>query len=211
MLSQARRRPVATRHAGTRWPRRRRRRRPTRRPRTPSSAAPRWIGLALLADDDELRRRRGGRPAGRSRRARPGCVSPSSSISPSTAMVRPRCRAVPDVGERLQGRAHAVGVGVVGVVDDRDAVRGARRPPSASATVAADLRGPSTTSSNGMPTSERDGGSRGRVARPGAPRPAATTTPRSSRPLRQAEAGVAVVVELDVARPARPRPSPRRT
>ena len=61
--------------------------------------------------------------------------SPSSLISPSTATVRlPGLR---DLRERLQGRRHGVGAGVVGVVDDGDAARAAHAPPCASARRAA--------------------------------------------------------------------------
>ena len=61
-------------------------------------------------------RRSGRGPCGRSRAS-----SPSSAIGPRTAQVRRRLAAAHD-GERLERGPHRLGVGVVGVVDDGDAV-----------------------------------------------------------------------------------------
>ena len=60
-----------------------------------------------------------------------GSPAPSSRISPSTATVRASPAPARDLDEGLHRRAHAVGVGVVGVVDDDDAVRAGRdlHPP----------------------------------------------------------------------------------
>ena len=63
-------------------------------------------------------------PRGRPRRAAPSARSPSSSISPSTAIRRP-----PDAlrGQHLDRASRRGGVGVVAVVDDRDAACEAAR------------------------------------------------------------------------------------
>ena len=132
MLSQVRRRPVATRPARTRSPRRRPATQTDSPFHEPSRLAPRWIGLRLLADDDELRDVEAhGQPADRvvllaARRL------PARASRPGRRSVRPAAASVPEVGQRLQRRAHAVGVGVVRVVDDRDAVGRARHlhPPA---------------------------------------------------------------------------------
>ena len=111
---------------------RRRRPRPgaPRCPRPPD-AAPSAMAAAP-GPTTTSRRCRAGRRAGRPARARSRDVSPSSSISPRTAQVRRRARRVADRAQRLERGVHRVGVGVVGVVDDGDAVRRARGPPSAS-------------------------------------------------------------------------------
>ena len=130
MLSQAPRRPRATRHERARGPA------PGRRRTPPSPARSRRCALPRASAGPAPPPRRVGRcPSAATSRPSSSCswrlASPSSRISPSTATVRRPGTPIGDVDERPDRGSHAVRVRVVGVVDDHHAVRAGRdgHPP----------------------------------------------------------------------------------
>ncbi len=88
--------------------------------RPPAAATRRPVSAANAADRQRARRRPARRRQPRPRGGPARRSSPSSSMSPRAATRRPPGRRRPR--EAAQGGGHRVGVGVVGVVEDRQAV-----------------------------------------------------------------------------------------
>ena len=93
-------------------------------PHDPSMTAPWCMALIGLPVPTTMSRETSNRTASRPMRSCSDIASsPSSAISPSTAQLRAFRRTLArHPGQRLQAGAHRVRVGVVGVVDDGDAV-----------------------------------------------------------------------------------------
>ena len=93
-------------------------------PHEPSMTAPWCMALIDLPVPTTMSRLTSNRTASRPMRSCSDIASsPSSAISPSTAQLRRVSAALAGhPGQRLQAGQHGVRVGVVGVVDDRDAV-----------------------------------------------------------------------------------------